>query len=490
MTDPHEQLKEEFFFITSAVSCCVGLLQMFGICSFNRIRALLIIQRRYPRLVIVEAFITCINLVITYPTNLSLQYSYYPVVFHGWWQYVSVGLAVLIVPIIVVIETCRIWLIAYDLQYLHSSKNQRWKTVIDASYAEKDWYLQNRRTWGNQQYVIKLGFGYWITTSTAVLTMIFVVNPYFKLDTIYVLALQGLCLAMPVPIPIYLYAKTPQNLRDQLLFFYEFTWTIIIILSGTLLAITCLVLLWLGYWTLGWMVVMIDMIYSCLPSLLSTILIPWKVSTMKEWDDTESTSKLELKHSPGHFRETLQAILIDEQKCEAFIDWMYREFSSEAILSFVEFVQFRQFVKEEIGKTDGLNITVVSSPYDFALYDGMPKSSIIYDTSRFDHEMARPSSVDVSSPSAEFSSDTSLPKNSLMRCKRIAHLLFVKYINYHSEHEINISGRLRETYVNLEQTEYDGINVVQFVTLYEDVIAEMMKYQSESYMRFEREHSN
>ena len=282
------------------------------------------------------------------------------------------------------------------------------------------------------------------------------------------------------------------TMKFHLFHFQEFTWTVTIMLSGKILALISFVLICSGEWTLGWTVAMIDMMYTQLPSLLSTLWIPWKVSTMKEWIEGGHMVTLEMQHSSGDFRKTMQLILNDAQKCEAFIDWMYREFSSEAILSFVEFVQFRQFVKEEIGKTDGLNITVDSSPYDFALYDGMPKSSIIYDTSRFDHEMTRSSPVDVSPSSAELSSDTNLPENLLMssRCKKIAHLLFVKYINYHSEHEVNISGRLRETYVNLEQTEYEGINVVQFVTLYDDVIAEMMKYQSESYMRFEREHSN
>ena len=235
---------------------------------------------------------------------------------------------------------------------------------------------------------------------------------------------------------------------------------------------------------------MVDLIYSCMPSLLSTLWIPWKVHLMKEWDDEGRITALNLEHSPGDFRETLQAILIDEQKCEAFIDWMYREFSSEAILSFVEFVQFRQFVKEETGKTDGVEIAGVSDHYEFALYDGMPKSTIIYHTSRCDQIMVLSSPVDFSSPPAELPSGSSFSENPLIRCKRIAHLFFNKYLDYGSEHEINISGRLREKYVIMEKTVYEGINLVQFVTLYDDVIAEMMKYQSESYMRFERAYQN
>lgn len=222
MADPHDHLKEEFFFITSALSYCICLLQILGICLFNkyRIRGLLIIKRRYPRLVMMEAFVACWNLLITYPTNTSLQYSYFPLMFRKWWQYLSVGLTVYTVPITVVLETCRLWLMAYDLHYLHSSKNQCWKTVIDASFAEKCWYLRNRGKWGSQQYVIKSGFIYYITMTTAVLVMTYLVGPYFNFGAVYVLVFQGACLAVPLTIPLYLYAKSPRNVRDQLLFRY------------------------------------------------------------------------------------------------------------------------------------------------------------------------------------------------------------------------------------------------------------------------------
>lgn len=75
-----------------------------------------------------------------------------------------------------------------------------------------------------------------------------------------------------------------------------------------------------------------------------------------------------------------------------------------------------------------------------------------------------------------------------MRCKRIAHLFFRKYIDYHAEQELNISGPLRNIYFQMEHTKYDGKDLAQFVTVYDDVISEMMKYQSESYRRFERAH--
>lgn len=137
MSDPHEHHRQLLFFIMSGISYCICLLQMVGIIVFCKIRGLLIIQKRYPRLILLEAVVSCFNLAIVYPANMSLQCNY-PTISSEWWPYLSIGLTLFSLSICLIIESCRIWLIAYDLQYLHSSQNQRWKTEIDASYSEKD----------------------------------------------------------------------------------------------------------------------------------------------------------------------------------------------------------------------------------------------------------------------------------------------------------------------------------------------------------------
>ena len=68
----------------------------------------------------------------------------------------------------------------------------------------------------------------------------------------------------------------------------------------------------------------------------------------------------------------------------------------------------------------------------------------------------------------------------------MAHSFFKKYIEQHAEYAVNISGPLRNQYIALEQNEYDEMDLVQFMTLYDKVMSEMMKYQSQSYSRFER----
>ena len=334
----------------------------------------------------------------------------------------------------------------------------------------------------------KLGFIYYITTAIAVCTML-LVHDKIGVHQVHVMGIQGMFLTVPTAIPIYLYFRTPRNLQDRFLFHFEFQWTIIVMIGGTLFAVTFILLLKFGHHTVGWTVYMLGMMYQHVCSLLSTLWVPRKV-TMMEWDEGGHVAMLQMEHSDGDFRRTLKGLLIDEQKCEAFIDWMYREFSCEVILSFIEFVQFRKFVMDEIKKVDGSDISADPDPYDFAFYDGMPQSTIIYDSFGFDQIALPGHLIDIPSLSADVESETSPTENPLVRCKRIAHLFFIKYINYASHHEINISGRLRNKYVAMERVEYDGMDLEQFVTFYDDVISEMMKYQSESYMRFERENQN
>ena len=472
---------------------CICILQILGIYRFCELRGLAIIDKRYPRFVVLEAIASCLTISIIWPASLCQHFGY-PVVWEGWPSYLSVGAVCLTYQIVPLTETCRLWLISYDLQYLHSSKNQQWKIAIDASYADKDWYLQNRGKWGDERYIARLGFIFHVVTSTAFCTMF---SLYFFADAkgLYVVVPAFLGFTIYVAVPLYLYITTPRNLQDQYLFHYEFRVTAIamtIILFGILTVNTLYIL---GYPGPARLTNALNVICGSVPSLLSTLWIPYKVRMMKEWNPKNTTSELERTESPGTFREKLRETLSDEQKCEAFIDWMYREFCSEVILSFLEFVQFRNYVKAEIRKTDGNDVVAGDSdPYDFVLYDGMPKSSIIYDSGQsnegISQEMTLSWLVHVSSLSRDTDSGAAPTENTLIKCKRIAHLFFRKYIEHHSELEINISGSLRNKYVDLEQKEYDGMNVKQFVTLYDKVLAEMMKYQSQSYQRFERANQN
>ena len=218
MSDPHEDLKQDLFFITTATSWCLCLVQILGIWTFGKLRGLLIIQKRYPRLVMLEAFISCFKLAVVYPLNMCYQNNY-PEVSSKWWDLLCIGLTAYTVQITLIIENCRIWLISYDLHYLRSSQNHKWKSQIDASSAEKDWYLRNKGTWDSQQYVIRLGFVYYVMTSTVVFILNFF-HPQLGIDISYAIGFGGFSFFFLSIIPIYLYVKTPRTLQYQFLFYF------------------------------------------------------------------------------------------------------------------------------------------------------------------------------------------------------------------------------------------------------------------------------
>ena len=150
-------------------------------------------------------------LLIIYPANVA-SYIFFPE-----WSLVIAGISSCTVHITVIIEAGRIWLISYDLQYLHSSKNQKWKTQIDVSYADKDWYLQNRGKWGNRLYVARLAIVYYLVTSTTGLTWELFNHSLLDPLSISVLLMP---FVLPIFLLFYLYINTPRKLQDQFLFQY------------------------------------------------------------------------------------------------------------------------------------------------------------------------------------------------------------------------------------------------------------------------------
>ena len=164
MTDPIDSHVRYLYFFLSGTCLCMCLLQIVGIYFFVKLRGLTIIEKRYPQLVVLEAVVTSLNFAVVYPIWISYGYEY--PISAEWWSYLCLILSGYTYQIAPIIETCRIWLISYNLHYLHSSQNRQWNLQIDASYAEKDWYLQNRGKWGNEKYVVRLGFIYYIVAST------------------------------------------------------------------------------------------------------------------------------------------------------------------------------------------------------------------------------------------------------------------------------------------------------------------------------------
>lgn len=135
----------------------VGICLLFGYFRFKKLSKLMIIQKRYPNIVLLESKFAIILTFLLIPF-LQCTYSEFTL-FIKYQKYIDI-ITYLIYPVchfIVGCEVCRLWLMCYDLNYLHHSKNNSWKSQIDEKLTNTDnnWWLnhKNRRTYGNEKWV-------------------------------------------------------------------------------------------------------------------------------------------------------------------------------------------------------------------------------------------------------------------------------------------------------------------------------------------------
>eukprot|EP01084_Bolivina_argentea_P046516 85668_1 len=162
-------------------------------------------------------------------------------------------------------------------------------------------------------------------------------------------------------------------------------------------------------------------------------------------------------------------VLKNEKKFEAFVHWMYREFSSETILCFIELLQFKQLLKEKIIVSNDViseqqNVRKMKGKREYILYENIPKSSIVY-------------------------GNDSKSMDDISCFRNIAHLLYEKYVKINGELEVNIGFGLRDTYFNLDKNNYQDIEASKFIGLFDEVMEEMFKFMVQSFRRFDHQES-
>eukprot|EP01084_Bolivina_argentea_P044527 81933_1 len=346
------------------ISLCVltfilGILQIYAYHRFTTIQHLVIIQKRYPTIVKVEAIAAVFLAFITIPiwSNDSFKATNFGI--EGSEEYLyEIGtiLTVLNMHFIADIEVGRLWLISFNLHYLHASKNQQWKSQIDSSFSDNNWYLSNKNTYGNQRYIFKRVFTYYLCVTTLSIISFFTIG-----TTHYHIAqfIDSIFYSIPLFLLLHTYYKCPKHTEcnDLFLFHYEFRCAVIIFI---VCMIVFLLIMVLNYFQITFWVSVISTLNASiplvLPSLLSTLWIPIKIISQSVWGiqlDNRNSNISMMHVIQLHGNNTnkqqcidtkLKNILLNEEKFESFVSWVYREFSGEIILSFCEFVQFKHCI--------------------------------------------------------------------------------------------------------------------------------------------------
>lgn len=276
------------FLVTVGMCALVICMLLYGLHRFRSLRRMHPISRRYPNLVQLECVACCLYLLLAVPawsyqafndTTTHLSESTQLV-----WTLSARILNMTLAHFIVDIEATRLWLIHYDLSYLHSSKNQKWKVLIDPSFAEKNWYLRNRDRFGNKRYIFTRAVLYFIFETSATVT----IYAYTQTSNIQYLKFANLVDAVLFIAPLVLinttYWKSPKELDDELYFHFEYRTSAIMMTCGFALYVAAVIAGALISVQLEYILVVIAMIVAvALPSMISTFLIPFKILSSSQW---------------------------------------------------------------------------------------------------------------------------------------------------------------------------------------------------------------
>lgn len=167
-----------------------------------------------------------------------------------------------------------------------------------------------------------------------------------------------------------------------------------------------------------------------------------EIQTSRSNSDTSPRRSESHRNGTRTLDSKLREIFGDELLFEAFMAWMYREFSSEVLLSLIEFVQFKALLKG----------SQINEKENIVFYSEIPKSTIVHSTD-------------------------GIPA--------IADALYEKYIRSHSELQINISSMLRHRWDLLHFTNYHERDRDKLISAVAEVLQEMLKYIRQSFLRFD-----
>merc|ERR1712129_45707 len=181
--------------------------------------------------------------------------------------------------------------------------------------------------------------------------------------------------------------------------------------------------------------------------------------------DEEVANELDFELERQIGREyTVRGMFQDEQLFEKFIAWMIREFSGENILSFVDFVQFKQYVikiKENRSTVAAQTDTAATEEeedvnYIDYCYDQVPVSSIVC--------------------------RERIGLNEMEKCRDIAHELWLKYIKVEAIFEINIGYGLRRKYKNCDDNNW-VMPLDELLIIFDEAMLEARRFMQRSLVR-------
>eukprot|EP01083_Nonionella_stella_P052962 140320_1 len=362
------------------------------------------------------------------------------------------------------------WMIYFKYYWTHYTIESEWIQIINknaltsTTNSQQNWFIKNNRKYGNLHYVYKYVC---LFCTIGVLINLCAVIIFVKNDLasgvhthdmtagFLVLALLFVSLNPPIMFYAYIAWKTPAcddifyihweaKMHAKLLLLLGFFFllsTVWFIVSGDWTSVT------LGMLTMD--LILFAMIY------VSTCMI----ATKNQWKHDSSQRK----------KVELEEILTNEDAIHSFMIHLSREYSMECLLSYIEIVQFQQYIKEfMVSNNESIsNHRLIDFPSNIVT------SEIVESPCK---DEPHPDDMDF-----------------IQNAKIKAHQLYTKYVAFGSEFEINISapqrGNLEDLLCDVIGLEKYNIGSCELFGIFEEIKKEMFYLLSLSLNRFRHDAS-
>eukprot|EP01083_Nonionella_stella_P025479 70142_1 len=453
---------------------CIAVLppMIYSIIRFRQLSYSIMIQKRHPNLLRIEAVLIVLIYAIVFPF-MALDWSYLQQ-FEGTTQSTFTLINSTIYPPIsfgnLLIILWRFWHILYDLKYASSQKNSEWKYYLDPNLVENNFWLTKRKTFGSPRY-----------TKTPVIifycvNILLIVSVYHAtIDTEYTwiahctslfshgLVIVGMVIIM-TQVPKF---KDDFFIKDELKIIamsllINQGFTCIIIVCGALFDLSLILLC--GVFSASIVIFM--------SGASSFWWIPRKIRAKENENGEVKRTGFDTK-SYG-----LSHVLCNGKTFKMFMQHLCHEVSTESLLCFVEIVQFKHALKERFDIVDSDAIPNEATYADkYQWFGGVCLSAIIRDgfadVSKYEENEVQLALID--------------------EAKDVCLRLFRKYVEVAAELTVNISGEDRARLLDLmsDESVWREMNIApkELYCLYDDVAMSMINLMHGSFMRFVRKPS-
>lgn len=401
---------------------------------------------------------------------------------------------------------CRFWIMYYELKYSSSAMNSKWKSHLNPSLIDKDFWLKYKKTLGSEKYIFLSSFIGWILFCLpSIILRNLKLSKCKNYSSIHCVAINtsflniGMNLILLI-IFVILMIQTPKILD---IWYLKFELNC---LNKAILSTIIIVLILNGitffnqkneliiYFVTVLRVIIVGFGYSLL-ALISTLFVLKRIDK-----DIKLKSKLKIESNSSDIDDSLSkykliklsTILKDENNFLLFIQHLCRECAVELLLCFIELLQFKYNLNSIFNLSSSIQ-TIKTKTNDDNNNNNYYDNNDCFDFNSCNLE----NNHSIPKSSIVYNQETNNNQN-IKQFLQIAHILYVKYIKPNGELEVNISGELKKYYFdhmddlneflerNNKKDDDDDIKVtaLELFQLFDQVIEEMYNLMLDSSSRF------